>query len=162
MEKKIIFESDYFKIFLYNNIVSIENLKGGAAILPVTKDKKVILLNIYRRAINQYSLEIPRGFSEDGEEPINNAKREMQEEISCVSENIIPLGYMYVDSGLMNSKVNLFLGLDTIIENSMVQEEEGIKNIVLYDFDIVYKMALEGQINDSFTLAAILRSKRFM
>ncbi|WP_017413601.1 NUDIX hydrolase [Clostridium tunisiense] len=162
MEKKIIFENNYFKIFLYNNIVSIENLKGGAAILPVTKDKKVILLNIYRRAINQYSLEIPRGFSEDGEEPINNAKREMQEEISCVSENIIPLGYMHVDSGLMNSKVNLFLGLDTIIENSMVQEEEGIKNIVLYDFDIVYKMALEGQINDSFTLAAILRSKRFM
>lgn len=60
---------------------------------------------------------------EIGEQPEMTAKREMCEEISCESELIESLGSMYVDSGLMNAEVNLFIGIGTKFINDAVQKE---------------------------------------
>jgi ADP-ribose pyrophosphatase len=109
-----IYQNPYFNVKVKEDILSLESKVGGAAILPVTPEKKIILLNIFRPAIQSYSLEIPRGFAEPGEKPEETAKREMMEEISCTSGQIISMGSMYVDSGLMNTKTDLFIGLEKV------------------------------------------------
>ena len=162
MGKKIIFENEYFKIHLKDNVISLENLKGGAAILPITKDNKVLLAKIYRSIIDEISLEVPRGFSEKTENLEQTAKREMIEEISCSSNNIIDMGSFYPDTGLMSSEIKLYLGLDTVIDESDLQQEEGVRSLELYDYDRVYKMAINGEIKDAYTLAAILRSSKYI
>jgi hypothetical protein len=58
----------------------------------------------------------------------------------------------------MNTIAHLFIGLDTIRVSKQIQQEEGIKEIQLFSMDEVREMALNGAINDSFTLTAILRS----
>lgn len=153
-----IYENSYFNVKVDRNILSLENKLGGSAILPVTPNGKILLLNIYRPAIGAYSLEIPRGFGEAGEAPLETARREIMEEISGRCERIEPLGTMYVDSGLMNSVIHLFIGLETTRVIEKVQSEEGIKEIQMFSYGEVREMALNGKINDSFTLAAILRS----
>ncbi|MGJ7920822.1 NUDIX hydrolase [Neobacillus sp. LXY-4] len=153
-----IYQNPYFNVKVDRDILSLENKLGGSAILPVTPEVKIMLLHIYRPAIQSYSLEIPRGFGEIGEAPEETAKREIMEEISCGCKRIESLGTMYVDSGLMNTKVNLFIGLGTTRVKDEVQKAEGIKEVQLFSYDEVRAMALNGQINDSFTLAAILRS----
>ncbi|WP_341878140.1 NUDIX hydrolase [Defluviitalea saccharophila] len=158
----IVYENEYFQVFLNNNVLSLNNIKGGAAILPLTIDKKVILMKIFRKNINQDSWEIPGGFTEKGEESNVTAQREMLEEISCISQEIISLGYMYTDTGLMNSKVYLYLGKDTSVKKDQLQTTEGVKSIRLVDFEDAYNMALDGEINDSYTLVAILRSKKYV
>ncbi|MDF2859464.1 MAG: hydrolase [Neobacillus sp.] len=154
----IIYQNPYFNVKVDRDILSLENKVGGSAILPVTPDKRIILLKIYRPAIQSYSLEIPRGFAEIGESPEVTAKREIFEEISCECAQIDSLGTMYVDSGLMNTKVHLFIGLGTTRIKDEVQSSEGIKEMQRFTAQEVRTMALNGEIKDSFTLAALLRS----
>lgn len=161
MNNRVIYENNFFQVILRNNeVLSLKNLKGGAVILPVTKEKQVILMKIFRKPINTYSLEAPRGFKEVDEDSIETAKREMNEEISCVSNKIIFLGSMYPDSGLMDSKVDIYLGVDCVLKKDKLQSEEGIRKIELIDYKIAYEKAIEGEIMDSYTLVALLRSKK--
>ncbi|WAA12108.1 NUDIX hydrolase [Fervidibacillus halotolerans] len=158
MEKKIIYKNDYFEVHVQHNILSLKNKKGGAAILPLTKEGEVFFIEIYREPIHMKVLEIPRGFQEKGENPLETAKRELKEEIDAVCEQIVPLGSMYTDSGISDSQIHLFLGKNTILASNRLQISEGITRIVKIPFDLAYKMALEGTIKDSFTLVALMRS----
>lgn len=154
---KSVYQNSYFNVNVHNEILSIENKRGGAAILPITPDHKVILLEVYRKPVGAISFEIPRGFSEPGEKPEETAQREMQEEISCRCVSVKPLGSMYVDSGLMDSEIYLYAGMGTEINKKKVQEEEGIRKARLFNADEVWQMAMSGRIKDSFTLAAVFR-----
>lgn len=158
MGKELMFENKYYQLFVENEIISLRNKKGGAAILPLTADNKVLLLNIYRRAIGKYVLEVPRGFGEDGEEACRTAQREMLEEMSCTSEEIVPLGKLFVDSGLLSVHTDLFLGLNTTVLEDKVQAEEGIKELKAFEYKEVFDMVMDGRINDSFTIAVFMRS----
>ena len=120
------------------------------------------MMRIFRENVGEESWEIPRGFTENEENGFMTAQREMMEEISCESEKIINLGYIFTDTGLMDSKINLYLGINTEIKEDRLQKEEGINTIKFIDYDSVYNMALKGEINDSYTLAAILRSKPYI
>lgn len=156
--EKIIFENDYFKVLLVNNILRFENLKGGAVVLPVTSENKVLLIDVYRASIKQQSLELPRGFKELNEDARTAAKRELYEETKVQIDNIHTLGTVYTDSGIMNSEIELFLAKDIQIEQIVLQQEEGIKSYRLVHYDEVMKMCLTGVIKDSYTIAAIFRA----
>lgn len=163
MEKQIIYANDYYQVFLDNrDILSLKNLKNGAAILPMTKNKKVILMEIFRKPVNEYSLEVPRGFKEEKEDSIETAKRELYEEITCECKEILSLGSMYPDSGFIDSKIDLYLGFGANLIGNKLQEEEGIHKLKLVDYDKAIHMAIEGEILDSYTLAALLRSQKYL
>jgi ADP-ribose pyrophosphatase len=162
VENEIVYKNDFFQVNVRNHVLSLNNLKGGAAILPVTRQKEIILIRIFRKPINAYSLEIPRGFKEKNETTLEAAIRELDEEIACTSSNIHYLGYVYPDSGLMDSKIDLYLALDTEIKENRVQAEEGIKEIEIIKYDTVLKMVDDGIINDAYTLAALQKSRKYL
>jgi len=54
--------------------------RGAAAIVPVTRDRDVILVRQYRYALTTNLLEIPAGTLEPGETPEQCASRELEEE----------------------------------------------------------------------------------
>lgn len=162
MDNGVIYENQYFQFSIENSIVSVKNIKGGAAILPLTSENKVLLLNVYRKNIGKFTLEIPRGFIEHNETAFETAEREMMEEISCKSEKVVSLGELDVDSGLLNSRVKLFLGLNTLILREKVQTEENVKELKIYNYKDVFEMIIKGEINDSFTIAAFTRSFKYI
>ena len=45
------------------------NHKGAAAVVPVTKDGKILMVRQYRNALERYTLEIPAGALDSTEEP---------------------------------------------------------------------------------------------
>jgi ADP-ribose pyrophosphatase len=159
---RIVYKNRYISITEDEEIVQVENILGGSVILPLTKDNSLILIEIYRKTINRISIEAPRGFSEEGETNLQTAERELYEELHCSCEKIIPLGYVYPDTGLQKAKIYLYLGVNAKLQDDYIQFEEGIKKIKILPFNEVYHMATNGDINDSFTLAAILRSLKWV
>ncbi|AFK85627.1 NUDIX hydrolase [Thermoanaerobacterium aotearoense] len=162
MTSETLFKNKYYKVILNNGILRLYCLKPGAAIIPITEDRKIILLDIKRDALNTNEIEIIRGFSENGESPEETAKRELFEETGYSCRTLISLGYIYPDSGLIMNKVELFLGIDSYKVQEMIGYDEGISKLLFRSFDEVYQMALNGTINDSFTICSLFRAMGYI
>jgi len=162
--RSVIYENDYYAIYETNGIVNLKGKKGGAAVLPVLQDKRLAFMKVYRRAVDEMSLEIPRGFGNVGESNRQTAVREMTEEIGGLGFKIESLGFMYPDSGLLDSRIEIFISLQTELEKADVVQHDPYEEVGPLLF-LTYAEALQkaesGEIRDSFTLTALLRSRKY-
>ena len=62
---------------------------GAAAVLPVTKDGKILMVRQYRNALDRFTLEIPAGKVDAPDEPrIECGYRELEEETGFRTEHL--------------------------------------------------------------------------
>jgi ADP-ribose pyrophosphatase len=104
----------------------VVEMAPAALTFGITKEGKVILIRQFRHPVNLVSLELPGGFVEDGEDPMEAAKREMEEETGYVFENFTSLGKIAANPGILNNFSYLFLatgGIKTDRLNPDVQED---------------------------------------
>jgi 8-oxo-dGTP pyrophosphatase MutT (NUDIX family) len=102
-------------------------------------------------------LEIPAGkLDEEGESPLDTAKRELAEEIGKQAAEWEPLGAFYTSPGFSDERVHLFLatGISGVAERPEVEHDERIDVEVrpLADLD-----AILAETQDSKTLIALYR-----
>jgi ADP-ribose pyrophosphatase len=127
----------------------------GVVILPVYQ-QSVCMIRIFRHALRRCVLELPRGFSDLGQTPLQNAERELQEEIGGKARRICEMGCMTENSGMGNEKAVLFYA--ELEEVGPGSEEEGIEKVVLVPVEKFAEMIRDGSLEDSFTLCAALRA----
>jgi 8-oxo-dGTP pyrophosphatase MutT (NUDIX family) len=102
-------------------------------------------------------LEIPAGkLDEEGENPLDTAKRELAEEIGKQAAEWEPLGAFYTSPGFTDEQVHLFLatGITDVDERPAVEHDERIDVEIrpLADLD-----AILTETQDSKTLIALYR-----
>jgi ADP-ribose pyrophosphatase len=130
----------------------------GAVGIVVLDDDKLWLVRQPREAVGSPDLlEIPAGkLDEEGEEPLETAKRELAEEIGKQAEHWEALGSFYTSPGFTNEEVHLFLatGISDVDERPEVHENERIDVEVrpLADLD-----ALIEESQDSKTIIGLAR-----
>lgn len=62
---------------------------GSTGIVPLFDDGTIAMVSQYRHPIGDYLLEIPAGTMEHAESPLNCAKRELEEEVGLVAQELI-------------------------------------------------------------------------
>lgn len=137
-------------IFTYERI--IPSVNRGAVVI-MTKDKdKFVLLKQYRHALRDYQYGFPRGFGESGITVIENARKEVAEELNATINNITFLGEVVADSGLCGNKVAIFM---CEVEGTKLKYGyEGIDEIIMLSENEISEWICQGKINDGYTLAA--------
>jgi len=128
---------------------------GGAAVLPVLDDGRVMLIRQYRPAIGGMVLEIPAGRLEPDEDPAACVGREIQEEIGYRAGRLEPLGRMLTAIGFCDEVVTLFVAHDLEPVPRTPEPDEFIELLPLR-LEEALAMIQSGAICDGKTQLALL------
>ncbi len=127
---------------------------GGAAILCVTPENKVLLIRQFRYAYDEVIYEIPAGKLEKNENPYDAALRELEEETGFKAESLETLGVIYPTCGYSDEKIYLYLAKNVTKGHMNLDEDEVIETLYV-TLDEAKNMILENKIKDAKTICAI-------
>ena len=133
--------------------------KGAAAVVPVRKDGKLLMVRQYRNALDRYTLEIPAGGLNGADEPTKEAAaRELEEETGYRSDDLEWLLTIRTTVAFCNEKIDIYVAKNLIETEQHLDEDEFI-HVEAYSVEELSKMILEGKIEDSKTISAIMSYK---
>ncbi|OLS40164.1 NUDIX hydrolase [Bacillus sp. MRMR6] len=129
---------------------------GAVAILAVTDDQKIVMVEQYRKALERTIVEIPAGKLEKGEEPSLCAMRELEEETGYVCENLELLLSFYTSPGFADEIVHLFVAKGLVKkEDSAALDEDEFVNLVELTLPEAVQYVKEQRIYDAKTAYAV-------
>ncbi|WP_423799008.1 NUDIX domain-containing protein [Neobacillus sp. SAB-20_R2A] len=129
---------------------------GAVAILAVTPENKIIMVEQYRKALERTIVEIPAGKLEKGEEPASCARRELEEETGYVCESLELLTSFFTSPGFADEIVHVYLakGL-TKKEDSAALDEDEFVNLEELTLEEALQYVKEQKIYDAKTIYAV-------
>jgi len=147
---------DYVEVNGKQAIWDFFHHNGGAAVIPVTKGGKILMVRQYRNAIDRFTLEIPAGAfdttSESGEVCV---ARELEEETGYRAEKVEWLITIRSMVAFCNEKVEIFVAKNLVPSQQNLDEEESIE-LEEYTIEELKEMIFRGDIEDSKTVAALM------
>ncbi len=130
--------------------------KGAAAVVPVRKDGKLLMVRQYRNALDRYTLEIPAGGLNGASEPtLDAAARELEEETGYRSHELELLLTIRTTVAFCNEKIDIYVAKNLVKGEQHLDEDEFI-NVEAYSVEELSDMILSGKIEDAKTVAAIM------
>ena len=144
----------------YSKREIVDHVKG-VGIIAFDGEDSICLVRQYRKAIDEFTLEIPAGLVEVNEKPIETAKRELQEEIGYKPLDIEYLFDMHASPGFTNDKLSFFLAKN-LEESKLELDEDEFLEKKSYKIEDVYNMVINGEITDAKTIIAVMYTKRLI
>ncbi|GHF51482.1 NUDIX domain-containing protein [Streptomyces morookaense] len=129
----------------------------GAVVLPLVGADGIVLVEHYRHATRRWHWEAPRGMGAAGATGAANAVRELEEELGAQAEELVPLGALHPDSGLLGEHVELFAA--RIRGTGALDTAEGIRRASTVSRRTAEEMIASGAITCAFTIAAFTRAR---
>jgi len=135
---------------------------GGAAIVAIKDNGKILLVTQFRYPIQETIYELPAGKLDKFEDPIICAARELEEETGYKSDNLIKLGEIVSTPGFCDERLHLFLARD--LKPGCKNHEEGEYGMLTYEFtlDEIETKIKNGEIIDAKTICALYLTKSFL
>jgi ADP-ribose pyrophosphatase len=128
---------------------------GGAVIIPVKTDGKIILVKQFRYPIQKWLIEFPAGKLDAKEDPIICATRELEEETGYKAMEIVKLGVILTAPGYCTEILHIFKATCLIPGNHNREEGElGMEILELTKEEINSKI-LSGEITDAKTITGM-------
>lgn len=147
---------DYIEINGHQAVWDFFHHNGGAAVIPVTKEGKIIMVRQYRNAIDRFTLEIPAGaFDAVNESGESCVARELEEETGYKAGKIEWLITTRSMVAFCNEKVEIFVATDLEPSEQHLDAEESIE-LEEYTLEELKEKIFCGEIQDSKTVAAIM------
>lgn len=141
------------------NVAKREIIKhpGAVAVIAVTKEGKLVLVEQYRKALERSIIEIPAGKLEPGEEPIVTARRELEEETGYGAQSLTYLQAFATSPGFADEIIHLFVAKDLYkIEDKADLDEDEFVELLEVSLEEAGQMVADERIFDAKTAFAVL------
>lgn len=83
-------------------------------VIPLTPEGRVLLVRQYRFGTQEFTLEIPGGMCDPGEQPLEAARRELREETGFDAERIVDLGWVHPNPAVQTNRCHTYLARDVV------------------------------------------------
>ncbi|MGK9477726.1 NUDIX hydrolase [Melioribacter sp. OK-6-Me] len=168
IKSNIVFEGKVFSVKVddiqYNGSGNLATRQvavhpGGAVVLPLKSNGKIIFVKQFRYPHNEFVIELPAGKLDKGEDPQKCALRELKEETGYSSEKVIKLGKIYTTPGFCNEVLHIFLA-ENLIDGEHAREE-GEEDMELLEMTLeeAEEKILKGEIVDAKTISGLMMLK---
>jgi ADP-ribose pyrophosphatase len=129
---------------------------GAVAVIAITNEGKIVMVEQYRKALERDIVEIPAGKLEKGEEPALCAKRELEEETGYVCQSLDLLISFYTSPGFADEIVHLYVarGLEKK-EDAAPPDEDEFVTLVELTLEEALQYIEERKIYDAKTAYAV-------
>jgi 8-oxo-dGTP pyrophosphatase MutT (NUDIX family) len=134
---------------------------GAVAVLALDDDGNVVLLRQYRHPVGRHLWELPAGLrDEDGEPPLETAKRELAEEVQLAAARWSLLLSVNNSPGFSDELVHVFLAEELSPvdrpDGFVVEHEEADMTIDRVPLADAVQRVFDGDIRNSSAVAGIL------
>lgn len=134
----------------------IVNHPGAVAIIAITDDQKIVLVEQFRKPLEKTIVEIPAGKLEKGEEPLETAKRELEEETGFRAKQFKYLLTFATSPGFADEIIHVYLAKGLYkVDDKLAQDEDeflSLKEVTIEEAD---QLIEEEKIYDVKTIFAI-------
>lgn len=126
-------------------------------VISLTEDNHIILVEQYRHGIDEPTLEIPGGMVDEGEEPIEAAKRELLEETGFEADSWEALGKTSSNPAILSNFTHLYLA--TGCKKTGPQQTDGHEDIDVHTMPLHEFLSLveEDVVHHSIVLAGVAK-----
>ncbi|WP_188206078.1 NUDIX hydrolase [Alkalibacillus aidingensis] len=128
---------------------------GAVAVIAVTDEGKIVMVEQYRKALEKSIIEIPAGKLEPGESPEITAERELEEETGYQVDSLTYVMSYYTSPGFADEKIYIYhaTGLRPSSKRSLdVDEFVELKEVTI---DEALEFIKQEKIHDAKTIHAI-------
>lgn len=129
--------------------------KGASAMIPIDKDGNIIMVRQYRNAIDSYTIEIPAGSLNPGEDNLTCAIRECEEETGYKPNNARHLIDVHTTVAFCNELIKIYYSDDLTVSKQHLDEDEFL-NVERHPLQELISMIYSGKITDAKTIAGLL------
>lgn len=127
---------------------------GAVAIIALDDNRNLKMVRQYRKAAELTMLEIPAGTLETGEDPLDCARRELEEETGFRARQWEKILSYYSAPGFCNEVLHLYLASDLYPGKKNPDEDEFLE-VADISLDQAYDMIFQGQICDGKSIIGI-------
>jgi ADP-ribose pyrophosphatase len=133
---------------------------GAAVVLAVDDEDRVVCLSQYRHAAQRRFVELPAGLCDtDGEDPLEVAQRELQEEVLLSATDWTHLTSTFSSPGISAERIHYYLarGLSDVSRGDFeLEHEEADMAVFRVPFAELLAAVLDGRITDAPVIIAVL------
>lgn len=132
--------------------------KGASALVPVDNDGNILMVCQHRNSIDSYTIEIPAGGRNPGEDNLSCAIRECEEETGYIPNNVRHLIDVHTTVAFSNELIKVYYSDDLTPSKQKLDDDEYM-DVKPYSLDELVAMIYSGKITDAKTIAALLAYK---
>ena len=131
---------------------------GGVCVLPIDENGDVYMVRQFRYPFMKALYELPAGKLEFGENHRECGIRELKEETGATADSFEYLGCIYPTVAYDTEIIHMYLARGLHFGEQHLDEGEFL-DVVKLPFEKVVEMALNGELPDAKTQAAVLKTK---
>ena len=136
---------------------------GAVAVIAVTKDKKIVLVEQFRKALERSIIEIPAGKIEIGEAPEKTALRELEEETGYTTGNLQYIQSFATSPGFADEIIHLYFAENIKkLEQPVGLDEDEFVELLYVTISEMEEMVKKQQIYDAKTAFAYIWLKDYL
>ena len=134
---------------------------GAVAVVALDDEDRVLLLRQYRHALADYQWELPAGLrDEDGEPPLETAKRELAEEAQLAAARWSSLATVHNSPGFSDEEVLIYLAEELSAvgrpDGFVVEHEELDMTLERVPLDDAVQRVFDGDIRNASAIIGLL------
>jgi 8-oxo-dGTP pyrophosphatase MutT (NUDIX family) len=136
-------------------------MKAGVSVIAVDDDGFAYLTRQFRYALGMDSTEVICGAVEENESPLGTAKREAKGEAGITAGHWIDLGYIDLDTSIVNCRSSLFIAKGLKVTEASPEGVETLKRVKVTLSEAV-QMVMDCQITHAPSCTLILKAHKIL